>query len=222
MKTALMLGVVAVVSATFPGLASAQGTYSVSARYANPEQTTTDMARKRGPCGDPWVTIALERVHGRADPAKCNVKLYNNGQWSDYNQLVHAVAKAGGVAGPGGGNAGGPPKPTIDVTQVKYECLSQTSCNLFAKSGEKIGVVAGGQLSVSLPPNMVAAGGGNLVGNDGASMVAAGGGNMVAAGGGNILAAKIERATMVAAGGGNYKLQGVTSLSDLKAKTRGK
>ena len=51
------------------------------------------------------------------------------------------------------------------------------------------GTVSGSQITVSLPANIVAAGGGNIV--------AAGGGNIVAAGGGNVWPG------IVAAGGGN-------------------
>jgi hypothetical protein len=76
----------------FAGAAAAQS-YNPRGNYANPDVNTTAAYKRKGPCNDPWVTIALDNVYGRAEPSKCNVALYNNGHWSDFNQLMHAVAK---------------------------------------------------------------------------------------------------------------------------------
>lgn len=81
-----------VLTLTFAGTAAAQS-YNPRGNYANPDMNTTAVYKRKGPCGDPWVTIALINVYGRAESSKCNVALYNNGHWSDFNQLMHAVAK---------------------------------------------------------------------------------------------------------------------------------
>lgn len=87
-----MISLALVLTLTFGGTAAAQS-YNPSHNYGNPDPHTTAEARSRGPCGDPWVSLALIAVYGRADPSKCNVALYNGGQWNNYNQLMHAVAK---------------------------------------------------------------------------------------------------------------------------------
>lgn len=48
-----------------------------------------------GNCKDPWVTQAvvevLRRAPASASAPECNIRLYNNGQWSSYSQLRLAV-----------------------------------------------------------------------------------------------------------------------------------
>lgn len=48
-----------------------------------------------GNCTDPWVTQAvievLRRPPASASAPECNIRLYNNGQWSSYAQLRLAV-----------------------------------------------------------------------------------------------------------------------------------
>ena len=78
---------IAASSVGFSHIASAQSTYEATASHANPDGTTEAFIKRCGPCGDPWVTMALERVFGKADAAKCNVGRYNNGRWSSYNEL---------------------------------------------------------------------------------------------------------------------------------------
>lgn len=89
-----MIPLALVLTLTFAGAAAAQYyNYNPRNTYGNPAPDITAEARSKGPCGDPWVTLALINVHGRADPSKCNVALYNGGRWNDFNQLMHAVAK---------------------------------------------------------------------------------------------------------------------------------
>lgn len=66
--------------------------YNPRSNYANPNQSETQQGRSLG-CSDPWVGLALLRVNGRVDKAYCGTWLYNGGRWSDFNQLVHAVAQ---------------------------------------------------------------------------------------------------------------------------------
>lgn len=141
-------------------------TYSASANYANPDATTTASYRTRGPCNDPWVTIALERVYGRADASYCATILYNGGRWNDFNQLVHAVAATRSSLMRSnivlrGGYLGDPSKPAIAIFQ----------------GGRIVGAGAG---------NIVGAGAGNIVAAGAGNIIAAGGGNIVGAGAGNL------------------------------------
>lgn len=182
--------------------------YNSTANYTAPGAGTVgfEATKKRGPCPDPWVTMAQEVVYGSARAERCSPSLYNGGRWGNYNELVHTMAKVKA----GGNSTAQPAGPTIDVTLVKYQDAGSRT-NLFSNNGIPLGFLQGGRITVSLPPNMVAAGGGN--------MVAAGGGNMVAAGGGNLVA-NVERALAqnppVSPMSG-YRLQGVTRLNDLKA-----
>lgn len=178
----IMIAAAAVAAFAAAGPAFAQ--YSASSSYANPDQTTTQVYQtSRKVCNDPWVTIALIRVYGSADPAKCAPALYNNGQWSDYNQLVHAVAKT---------------RDSFAAAGIDLKLGTQNGQTVVA-------ILQGGSL--------VAAGGGNLVAAGGGNLVAAGGGNLVAAGGGNLIVPPTTPpANLVAAGGGNYTLQSGRSV----------
>lgn len=189
--------------------------------YANPDQTTTNVWRQKGPCSDPWVSIALEAVYGRAESGRCNVKLYNGGNWRDYNELVQAVAKVKNY-------------PTIDLSQIRVTKVDEDTISLVSKNGVNLGSFDNGRLTVSLPPNLVAAGGGNLVAAGGGNLVAAGGGNLVAAGGGNLVAAGggnlagavkdvLEKSNPpVALQAGKYGLQSARNFSDLKELSKKK
>jgi hypothetical protein len=160
--------------------ASAQ-TYDPTANYANPEGGITTDSQRNNPCPDPWVSIALKRVYGdNPDRSQCTTTLYNQGQWNDYNQLVHAVAgvamrralpssqKLGAAKLPDG-------KPVVTLIE-----------------GSRIVAAGGGNLSGQGAAHIVAAGGGNIVPTGGGKIVAAGGGNIVAAGGGNLTKAAYD------------------------------
>ena len=77
------------------GIYKIKGAVTAAAQVANPSPAETDAARARRICGDAWVTLALEQAWGRADPWLCNIRLYNNGSWSSYNQLLNAVRASG-------------------------------------------------------------------------------------------------------------------------------
>ncbi|MBC7623359.1 MAG: hypothetical protein H7232_08240 [Aeromicrobium sp.] len=53
-----------------------------------------------GPCGDPWVSAAVERVLNRKatgsgkNQLECDIQRYGNGQWSNYEDLVKKVTNA--------------------------------------------------------------------------------------------------------------------------------
>lgn len=62
----------------------------------NPSDTEVAQWRQRGPCSDPWVSKAVTEVKGRVDgyayQGDCRTTLYNNGSWSNYDQLYRYVA----------------------------------------------------------------------------------------------------------------------------------
>lgn len=52
-----------------------------------------------GVCRDPWVTKAVSQVTGKPpkgqdDRGECNIRLYGNGRWSSYEDLVKKVKEA--------------------------------------------------------------------------------------------------------------------------------
>jgi hypothetical protein len=138
-----------------------------AAAQSNPSEDQTRSARSRGPCSDPWVTMALESLFRRVPSSACDIKLYNNGSWGSYAQLLGAVRSTYRPVVIGGN---GP---------------------LAGKAA--LGVFSGSQLIGAGGASMVAAGGGNMVAAGGGNMVAAGGGNimlqqgnrLVSPGGGN-------------------------------------
>lgn len=206
-----MIPLALVLTLTFAGTAAAQYyNYNPRNTYGNPAPDMTAEARRKGPCGDPWVTLALINVYGRADPSKCNVALYNGGRWNDFNQLMHAVAKQKGASG------GTAAVPTLTLTDTYHKCSPAANhCEIFSKEKIKVGILTDGNFTPEVPP-MVAAGGGNLVGNDGAGMVAAGGGNAVA----KMIREKVEMSNVSSLG--SRTLLGVSNFRALKEKTRQK
>ena len=176
------------IAASIVSGAVAAQSYSSSTKYDNPSNETTALAKKNGPCSDPWLTIALTKVYGSADIHKCNASLYNGGRWSDYNQLVHAVAKAkGSVYSPTAPNFGlNPiaPRPLAAITapagragladhkMTAQEAQAQIRAkggNLTLAQANQLVAAGGGNLTLLQVLGLVAAGGGNLVGNDGST-----------------------------------------------------
>jgi hypothetical protein len=106
--------------------------------------------------------------------------------------------------------------PKLDLSRVKYSAAGTNAFDLYSNDGAAIGKLRSGNVQVSLPANIVAAGGGNIV--------AAGGGNIVAAGGGNIagsISSALDRNPPTSPKSG-YALQGVNDLRGLKAKSTGR
>lgn len=143
-----MIPLALVLTLTFAATAAAQS-YNPGGNYANPDGNTTAAYKRKGPCGDPWVTIALINVYGRAESSKCNVALYNNGHWSDFNQLVHAVAKRK--------NSG---QASSLAGSAKASSLAGSAKPPSPRAGDLIN---------RNPGRLVGQDGGTLVGNDGGS-----------------------------------------------------
>ncbi|MBD2723001.1 hypothetical protein [Hymenobacter armeniacus] len=121
-------------------------------------------------CRDPWIAQAYKQAANRApvgqgEVCECNIRLYNNGSWGNYNELLGYVRQF-----------------LASGTRLGYTPLPNGNFAVVVLNGNQVSAVAvqnsGG--------NVVAAGGGNVVAAGGGNVVAAGGGNMVAAGGGNI------------------------------------
>ncbi len=158
-----MLVAAACAAAIAAGAPAAAQSYSPSRTYPNPDGDMNSV-RSRGPCVDPWVTIALEMVNGRADPALCAPALYRGGSWGSFNDLIHAVYAT---------------KSRIGVSTLRVLPVQGKSYNM-------IGVFQGGNLVAAGGGNLVAAGGGNLVAAGGGNMVSIQGGRLVTTGGGNL------------------------------------
>lgn len=132
---------------------------------ATPSQQRTDEARRSGPCRDPWITLAIADTTaggipvGRGDEDQCNPKLYNDGNWSSYQELYRAV----------------------DQTLRK---LSSVGVQFKFVNGQPAFVAT--DIQRMLAAGVIGQSGSALIGKGGAGIVAAGGGNIVAAGGGNI------------------------------------
>jgi hypothetical protein len=112
-------------------------------------------------CRDPWLNQIYRQLYNRApvgqgESCECNIKLYNNGSWANYQELTNFVKQLQQT----GLRFGYAPLGNNTVMAVAQGNLIQAVSVLDANG------------------NLVAAGGGNLV--------AAGGGNLVAAGGGNL------------------------------------
>lgn len=136
--------------------------------------------------GDPWIFQAYKDLYGanrKPNAWELNIKNYNNGSWTSYEQLKQYVAKyqnmlmEQGIEMKSGGYNG-------NVLVAFFKLGKQVAVNVVAAGGG----------------NVVAAGGANVVAAGGANVVAAGGANVVAAGGGNLVVNKSFAAAKPGAG----------------------
>ena len=115
--------------------------------------TTTQTAAAQ--CRDPWINNAYKDVAGRSpvgeyEGGECNIRLYNNGSWSSYDELkghVRELKDSGikiGYAALSNGN-----------TLMIVSGNGMTAIVMLNRSGS---VIAAGGV------NVVAAGGGNFAG----------------------------------------------------------
>lgn len=121
-------------------------------------------------CRDPWIAKAYQQVAkrnpvGQGEVCECNIKLYNNGSWGNYNELVGYVQQFL--------NSG---------TRVGYAPLPNGNFAMAILNGNQVVATS----VVSPGGSVIAPGGANVVAAGGGNLVAAGGGNLVAAGGGNL------------------------------------
>ncbi|MDO7845261.1 hypothetical protein Q5H92_02755 [Hymenobacter sp. M29] len=121
-------------------------------------------------CRDPWIAKAYQQAAnrapvGQADVCECNTKLYNNGSWGNYDELLGYVKQF-----------------LQSGTRVGYAPLSNGNFAMAVLTGNQVSAVS----VVNSGGNVIAPGGANVVAAGGGNIVAAGGGNIVAAGGGNI------------------------------------
>ncbi|MCA8833200.1 hypothetical protein [Hymenobacter pini] len=121
-------------------------------------------------CRDPWITDAYKKVAnrvpvGQGETCECNIKLYNNGSWGNFDELTGFVRQF-----------------LASGTRVGYLPLGDGRSVMVVADGSQIVGVS----MLSSSGQVIAAGGANVVAAGGGNVVAAGGGNMVAAGGGNL------------------------------------
>jgi hypothetical protein len=82
------------------GILLSMSSVTVSAQHYNQAHVDSlvAIARAKGPCRDPWITIAIwDKVGSTRDPNgigdfnECSPALYNGGSWSSYAELYRAV-----------------------------------------------------------------------------------------------------------------------------------
>jgi len=130
---------------------------TTKAQIPNPSASAVASARQRGPCRDPWITIAIESALSRSPQGvgtfgECNPSLYNGGSWGSYNELYQGVRTAFSNLN---GNVS----------------ISRSS---LANGQYKIVMDAG---SGFVWTQIISHDGGTLITSDGAGVVASGGGN---------------------------------------------
>lgn len=97
---ALILASATLSSITLQPAALSQS-YNPSLYYQNPDTISPGVTRQSWaltPCRDPWINIAYSwawgaRPVGSGDQGECWTGQYSGGRWSDYNQLLHSIAK---------------------------------------------------------------------------------------------------------------------------------
>ena len=132
--------------------------------------------------GDPWIMEIYQKLYGRRpNSLELNIKLYNNGNWSSYEQLTGYIQQF--------------QKSLSDNGLLIETALLDENYNLVAikKDGSYIAASIlenkGGNVVAAGGANVVSAGGANVVSAGGANVVSGGGANVIAAGGGNVIAA---------------------------------
>lgn len=132
--------------------------------------------------GDPWIMEIYQKLYGRRpNSLELNIKLYNNGNWSSYEQLTSFIQQF--------------QKSLTDNGLLIETAILNEKHNLVAIKKNGIYIAAnilenkGGNVVAAGGANVVAAGGANVVAAGGANVVSAGGANVVAAGGGNVISA---------------------------------
>ena len=178
----LMLAAVGALSLLCASASQAQS-YSASMRYPNPNGDMNLFRNK--PCRDPWVTIALQIVHGRANAGACLIALYNNGRWNDFNQLVHAVAAT---------------KKTLDAQGLSIRAARVEGSRAIV--AVLVDNRAGGRIVAAGGGNVVSTGGNGLIGPDGATLIGNDAGSLVGMNGNTL------RSTPSFAFSTGYSLQG--------------
>lgn len=147
-------------------LATAAVMLCVASTPAFAQRNPTDAenaAFRNKPCSDPWLSIAVASenggvVAGSGDQDACAPKLYNNGQWNSFAQLVGYVRDArNGFASAGTRLALKDGVPALIIDNV----------NLAKAAG--ISDAAMGRVIAQGAGNIIASGAGNIVGHGSAT-----------------------------------------------------
>lgn len=180
---------------------------------------------------DPWIVSIYKSLYQRApSDQECNIRNYNNGSWSSYQQLTDLIKNYQNSLKPtsttSSANITGDPWITSIYKELYYRQPNSWEYNIknynngswgsyqqlknyviqFQKSLRDNGITIKTAIVNSENNLVVFQKNGvniavNLLSNKGGNVVAAGGLNVIAAGGGNVVAA--GGANVVAAGGGN-------------------
>lgn len=134
-----------------------------------------------GQCGDPWVTQAVTEVLRRPPPSnnapECNIKLYNNGHWSNYKELRLAVGTYWSLHSYP--SAAAPPVATLAPLTVSAQSVQNMPH--ATKDGQTVVffnnrwnyLVASGAGNFQLKPGVV----GKIMVNNGANLISQDGGS---------------------------------------------
>src|SRR5437667_1490804 len=80
------------------GILLSLSSVTANAQIPNPSAQRVADATAKGPCRDPWITLAIwakvggtRQPNGVGDLQECSPALYHGGSWSSYDQLYSAV-----------------------------------------------------------------------------------------------------------------------------------
>ena len=119
-------------------------------------------------CRDPWVSQAIKQVYarnpvGQGEICECNIKLYNNGSWATYNDLVGYVQQV-----------------RTSGLQLGYAIIGNGNAVMVAMQNGQMAVS-----TINQSGQVITSGGANVVASGGANVVASGGANVITSGGAN-------------------------------------
>ena len=158
----------------------------------NPSPQETEQARRKGPCRDPWITIAywratagIDNPKGAGDVMECNPSWYRGGKWHSFKELYEAVQNHKNALAAAGLKTVAAFNPRTRQKALALvdgrgailggALIGMDGSSVISTDGSSL-VAAGAGNAVH---RLVAAGAGNVIGNDSGSLVAAGGGNVI-------------------------------------------
>jgi hypothetical protein len=156
-------------------------------KLPNPNAVETERGRNN-PCADPWLSYAVSvaksspgvvgRAAGEGSTGECNTKLYNNGNWGSYDELVgHARATIAMLAS----------------QNVKHEVIGRSAKVVLIdpKKGvpaqSVVGVISGNAAAFVQPSPVISGGAGNIISGGAGNIISGGAGNVVLPGQRNLL-----------------------------------
>ena len=172
---------------------------TANAQIPNPSAQRVADASAKGPCRDPWITLAIwaktggtRQPNGVGDLQECSPALYNGGSWSSYDQLYRAVDQT--LSG-------------LNSAGITFSMSSPVNGVVTLKTlvnGVAIGsgTVRVGQILGNSSSGVVAQGAGNIISQGGSGLVSNSGGTFVV--GAYALNSIGDACKKVSIGGGKY------------------